>query len=486
MTTYHDLGIPEYSGNPLIEALPNFLSKKDVLSETLKLPAFNSAEVTHDDLKRDLYTERLDACIIPNTKFYKAYKKIYKLLLKSYKNRNPLDVRTKQLMNYIASKGKSVPYPKSLENITAPSLFLTGLSGMGKTYMIEAILNLFFSQVIPHEEYKSKKLKIKQLLYIKFNVPSDGSRRTLCLNFFKAIDEVLGTNYEEENKNKNLANSDLELNMKKACLTHHIGLIVIDELQNLSLVKSGGAKQAMAFFESFSHEIKVSLLFIGTYDTYDIYSDSFKTARRMAKDGTIDLEQPLIDDPAWNQLVDILWRYQWVSSPIAITADIKNLLHDLTQGITFCTVTLLKFANVQAIEDDEDTITEDIIHQAYKEEFKLFMPALDALRDKNYAAYDDLMPLAMRRLLKQKKKRELPESTSENIENNHEENLEEEVQEDSIEDSAVNNNCAENATPTTIDKIQRKKRLKESAQDVYDRLKLSGFFIKNLDEINLD
>ena len=485
MTRYHDLGIPEFSGNPLIEALPNFASKNDVISTALKPPAFSREEANHEDLKRDLYTERLDSCIIPNNKFYKVYKKIYKLLLKSYKNRNPLNIQTKQLLNHVASKGTIVPYPTELETITAPSLFVTGLSGMGKTYMIEAILQLFFPQIIQHVKYKHTNFREKQITYIKLNVPSDGSRRALCLNFFKAIDKVTGTNYESENKNKNknLPISDLELNMKKTCLTHHIGLIVIDELQNLSLIKSGGSKQAMAFFESFSHEVNVSFLFIGTYDSYDIYSDSFKTARRMGKDGTIDLEQPLVDDLVWNQLVDVLWRYQWVSSPVPITEDIKKLLHDLTQGITFCTVTLLKFANVQAIEDGEYSITEETIRQAYKEEFKLFMPALDALRDKNYAAYDDLMPLAMRRILKRNKRSVLPATL--NIEGTLPEEDCSFIEENSTETvkSSKASSPPEEGAPPTIDKIQRQKRLKESTQDVYDRLDSSGFFITDLNPI---
>ncbi|PJE79250.1 Transposon Tn7 transposition protein TnsC [invertebrate metagenome] len=482
MANYQDIDISEYSENPLIDALPKFLNKKEVLSAILKPPAYFTEEREHDELKRDIYTERLDSCIIPNNKFYKAYKKIYKLLLKSYQYRNPLKVTTKQLLNNTASNGIAAPYPEILKTIIAASSFITGLSGMGKSYMIDNILSLLFEQIINHENYKGNNLNIKQLVYVKFNIPSDASRRTLCLNFFKSVDNILGTKYESKNKNRNIPISDLELNMKKVCLLHHIGIVIIDELQNLSLAKSGGAQQIMAFFESLSNEIKVSLLFIGTYDTYDIYSRSFKTARRMAKEGTIDLEQPKEDDPVWNQLVDTLWKFQWVPSPLPMTADIKKVLYKRTQGITFCTVTLLKFANVQAIEEDEDSITEETINQAYKEEFKLFMPALDALREKNYAAYDDLMPLAMRRMLNRKKQHVL--SISQDAKNEPEENWDS----DDITTSSPSRTsyCSANSEGEkngTIDKIQRKKRLKESAQEVYNRLESSGFFITNLDSI---
>ena len=467
MTDYQDFDIPEFGKNPLIDALPIFLDKTGLLAKTLAPPTFNPEEKTHDDLRRDIYTERLDDCIIPNNKFYKAYKKIFKLLLKSYKYRNPLNIDTKALLNHIASKGKNVPYPKTLLNKTAGAYFLTGLSGMGKSYMIDNILSIAFKQVLSHTDYKGTKLNFKQLVYVKFNCPSDASRRVVCLNFFRAVDEAIGTNYVYENKNKNIPIPDLELNMKKVCLIHHIGLIIIDELQNLSMAKAGGAKAAMNFFESFSNEIKVSFLFIGTYDSYDIYSGSFKTARRMAKDGTIDLEQPVITDPVWNQLVDVLWQYQWVEKPIPMNSDIKKLLYKLTQGVTFCTVSLLKFANIYAIENDEESITEQTIYNAYKEEFKLLMPSLDALHDENYGAYDDLMPLAIRRMLQRKKQRSTPMD-----------DLESDISDEDIA-SVIQSTTDENK----IDKFQRKKRLKESTQDVYNRLESSGFFITDLNSI---
>ncbi|WP_067514507.1 ATP-binding protein [Endozoicomonas ascidiicola] len=484
MTDYHKIGIPEYDGNPLIEALPEYKGRTEVITAALKKPLFSKDEVYHNELQRDRYTERLDSCIIPNTKFYKTYKKIYKLLLKSYKHRNPIDVATSQLINHVASEGRSAPYPASLEEITAPSLFLTGLSGMGKTYMVESILKLFFDQVIPHKKYNGKALNFQQLVYVKFNVPSDGSRRTLCLNFFRAVDSAIGTNYAPGNQLKTLNIADLEINMKKVCLMHHIGLIVIDELQNLSLVKSGGIDQAMAFFESLSNEVKVSLLYIGTYDTYDIYSEKFRTARRMAQEGMIDLAQPDMDDQVWNQLVEVLWRYQWVSSPVAMTEEIKKLLYDLTQGVTFCTVSLLKFANVRAIEDDEDSITADIIHQAYKEEFKLFMPALDALREKNYAAYDDLMPLAIRRILKSNQKYSLAGAHS--VKNTPDEDSAlDEVLETTVT-ARANNDKSDGADDASIDEIQGKKRRNESAKDVYDRLDSSGFFAVDTEWVTSD
>ena len=397
MTEYNKWSIPEYSGNPLIEALPRCLCKDDFFRLLKKLPAFSEEEREHNDIERDLYTERLDAFIMPNHTYYGVYKKLYKLIVKSYARKNPLKPSHKQLLYSTSSNNKNSPYPSDFIKTTADSLFITGLSGMGKTHMVEAILSICFAQLIEHTSYNDTTLNIKQVLYIKFNCPSDASRRALCLNFFTELDAVLGTSYRLENSNKNIPIETLEKNIKIACIMHNIGLLVIDELQNLSISKAGGLTQAMQFFESIANEILVSLLFIGTTDCYSIYADSFKTARRMSKDGCIELERPISkNDPYWKSLLSVLWKRQWVKKPCQLNDDITETIYGLTQGITVCTTTLLKLANSYAIDNEEETIDSDLLTEVYHEEMKLLHPALTALRNRQYGAFEELMPLAMR------------------------------------------------------------------------------------------
>ncbi len=479
MLMYKTWNIPDFKGNPLIEALPKYLNLQDFIIKIITKPQFDVDERLHGDLERDLYTERIDHCVIPNGSYYRTYKKIYKLFLNAYKHRNPLKALTSQIKYSIASEGK-INYPEALKKTTADSIFITGLSGMGKTYMIESILKSLFSQIIQHTEYNGTRLDFKQLLYVKFNCPSDASRRALLLNFFKAVDEATqSTNYEKENSNSNLNIHNLENNLKKVCMNHHIGLIVIDELQNLSIAKSGGAKSAMQFFESIASEAFVSLVFIGTYDCFDIYDGNFSVARRMSKDGVVDLMQPEESDSYWLKLVEKLWDVQWVRNPTQIfkKKDSKNdsyneikakniidAIYFCTQGITVCTTTLLKHANVYAIEQGLETINSDIIYQVYKEEFKLLHPALQALEEKDYAAYNELMPLAERIKKMRQQPAESHEITSQMADSTPQ------------QDAEVKLSIAPN-------KLQQKKRKGESAQNCYNRLKPNGFFCKSIREL---
>lgn len=448
MTTYNNWNNPDYKGNPLIEALPKYADQAEIIKTCIKAPRFEEEEISHEDIEREVYSERLDSCTIPNHNYCRTYKKIYKLLLKAYVNKNPLSPESKQLLYSVASAGKNAPTPEIQKKTTSKTFFLTGLSGMGKSWMIEIILNKMFQQVIIHENYNNEKFNITQIVYLKFNCPSDASRRALCNNFFSAIDDILGTSYYEENKNKNIPIETLEKNIKKLCLKYHIGLLVIDELQNLSMAKAGGSQVAMQFFESIVNELHVSLAFVGTYDCFYLYANKFRTARRMSSEGIIDLEKPLESDETWNQLLEKLWKFQWVQNPGELTDDIRHTAYELTQGITVCTVMLLKHANAYAIENGEETINADTLTSVYKEEFKLLIPALTALKNNKAADYDDLMPLAQQ--IKKIK-------SEQNKSNDYQQNF-------------------ANEAKTKPNPLQRKKRKDESAEDNYNRLNSSDFF----------
>ena len=85
------------------------------------------------------------------------------------------------------------------------------------------------------------------------------------------------------------------------------------------------------------------------------------------------------------------------------------------------------------------------------------------------------MPLAMRRKLKSRQQYSLPGNQSLNN-SQYDDDL-------CIDDDEPALSAAEGGSEISIDKIQRKKRRNESAQDVYDRLEVSGFFAKDIKEI---
>ena len=101
---------------------------------------------------------------------------------------------------------------------TASSLAFIGCSGSGKTTTVNRILGTY-PQSIYHPNHN-----FTQIVYLKIDCPHDGSLKSLCMHFFRAIDKVLGTNYEKKYGQKRHSIETLLPIMAQLSNFHAIGL----------------------------------------------------------------------------------------------------------------------------------------------------------------------------------------------------------------------------------------------------------------------
>ena len=77
---------------------------------------------------------------------------------------------------------------------TSNGFCIIGPSGIGKSTSVEKTL-LSYPQVILHKSIKGMGM-LKQLNWLKLECPSDGSLKSLCIDFFHTIDLILGELHE--------------------------------------------------------------------------------------------------------------------------------------------------------------------------------------------------------------------------------------------------------------------------------------------------
>ncbi len=154
---------------------------------------------------------------------YAIYDQLYRAVSSTYSTRTMLEEiqRTNTLF-----KGQT---PYATQPATGSIL---GMPGVGKTSTIRRTLSLL-PQVIAHEEYQGRPFFCKQVLYLIVECPSDCSVKTLGLNIAVAIDKAIGSSYAKQLTSlRSAAASTIATQIKILCLTHHVGLILIDEIQN--------------------------------------------------------------------------------------------------------------------------------------------------------------------------------------------------------------------------------------------------------------
>lgn len=391
---YRDQTLHIYQGNPLIEALPEILPAKTAAKLLQYDPPFSLSEL---DLAPELkihLINGLEELVYPLPEAVSFESIISQRIRWGYRAHNPLNPATWR-HRYQLTRNKKPGLPTGHIKSTASSAMLHALSGMGKSTMAETVLNLY-PQVIRHNNYKGKNLgTITQIVYIKISIPYDGLLSGLCLSFFRAVDEILGTTYLSQHQDMKI---DLMLmKMEQIAANYFVGVIVIDELQNLNFAKSGGASKVLNYFRTLIDFVGIPLVLIGTYASTDLFRKGLQESRRATNAGIIDILRPKSPaDPYWNDLLDVIEKYQWFGTgKCKYSEPIRNKIYYLTQGITDFTVRLVMHAQKMAIEEGKETLTVNLLQRASDRHFRLLLPAIAALRSNDpikMMMFDDLVP----------------------------------------------------------------------------------------------
>ncbi len=387
---YRDQKLPEYNANPLIQALPPILSAEEFIDKVTRTPDFDEQERQLEAHYRFHCIERLSRYFDPQNKTVELQKVICALIMTGYLARNILKPeyasRSRQIYNAIKDGGG-----KNLENYidlptSASGLTLIGPSGMGKSTNFQNILNLY-PQVILHPEYS-----VYQIVWLKVDCPHAGSLKGLCTDIFLAVDRLLGTNYFR--KFGSSRNSE-DYILAQIAHTHHLGVLVIDEMQNLVTARRSSSDM-LNFLVKMDNTVGIPVIRVGTNEAFPILQGNFRNARRGTGEGSVIWDRMLNDDE-WYFFMEGMWEYQWTKNPIPFSDEINQVFYDESQGIIDIAVKLYKMVQWRAISiGGKENITIELIRQAAKDGLYLVKPMLDAIRsgDKEWMIkYKDIAPL---------------------------------------------------------------------------------------------
>lgn len=234
---YHDAILPEHRGNPLIEALPPKSSWETVMEVFSNYPDYAEDIAEHPNpLVRDEYLNRIEELRQPLTDYEACFRAIERAIKKGYSAKNPLSPTTAQYLHYLVDERPEIEPRTGFFQPKGEGLTLIGESGVGKTSMLEQVLN-YFPSVIEHDSYKDHPLNLrKQVVWIKVDCPSNSSVRDLCEEILAALDLSL-----DREKTKPAGTIGALVRQLEQCIkSSFLGMLVIDEMQNLQFKRTGG------------------------------------------------------------------------------------------------------------------------------------------------------------------------------------------------------------------------------------------------------
>lgn len=391
---YIDAEIKDYENNPLINALPSIKSEKEVSNLLFLTPKITDEERRlPSHLRRHVMTAILDKFLYPTAQHIQLEQLISIQIRRSYLNRNIATKDYDNLVNNTNFDDISKSYNQTTNSSFVSSLI--GCSGTGKSTAIEAIIKTY-PQAIYHPKYQHT-----QLVWLKIDAPHDGSARSLCVHFFRAVDNALGTSYESTYV-KSRSSADLLLgDIARVSAIHSLGILVLDELQHLQVASSGGYDKLLNFFVTMSNVIKVPLLLVGTPKALGMVDREMRSARRLSQIGYIHWERFKLepkkkgekDETEWQTFLKKMWKLQWLKKPTPLTEELEQVFKLCTQGIVHLATLLFYLTQVRAVVSGQEAITPNRILQVFNEELKLIHPMINAIhsgRQEEINKFDDL------------------------------------------------------------------------------------------------
>ena len=389
--------LPEYEGNPFIARLPPLRSQLQLSDALAARPEYHAQERGYEASLRKHCIMRLGRYFEPLERQIQLADRFGMLLRQGYIGRNPLTHDyIRHLQNgaeRIEAKSLTISTRQPVEN-TATSFALAGCSGIGKSKAIEKVLHQY-PQCIQH----TVPFSLVQITWLKLDCPHQGSPKQLCINFFSAVDRLVGTNYFNWYGSRRASVDEMMVHMAHVANLHALGVLVIDEIQHLNKTNIG-PDALLNFLVTLVNTIGVPVILIGTLSAIPLLQENFRQARRASGLGSLIWDR-MPKGKAWDYFISQLWRYQWTHVPTEISSEIRDVLYDESQGILDIVVKLFMLAQLRVVSIGEvrsgpEVLTAELFRKVAREDFRIVRPMLDALRANDTKAllkYDDLLPL---------------------------------------------------------------------------------------------
>ena len=384
--TYRDQLLDDYAENPLSEALPPILLGDEPAKLLARYPEYKEE---HRNLPSELryhLTKKVMQFFQPLPIPLDLQERISCMLRTGYEGRNPLERgfwsnlegKLETFKQNIATSQDNL-YTQLLPT-TALGFTVVGMSGVGKTKAMEAVLSLY-PQLIIHSNYKGEHFNWLQIVWLKLECPHDGSTKGLCQNFLAALDSVLGTNYLKQfGRDGRASKNEMLIAIARLASIHTLGMLVIDEVQRISKAKSGGVGEMLSFFTELVNTIGIPIVLVGTYKALSVLMGEFHQARRGSGQGDL-IWNPMKEDDTWQLFVESFWDYQYTQKKCDLTPQLSHTLYDVSQGITDIAVKAYMLAQRRAITTGLEVIDESVILSVAQDSIRLANYVLSAMRD---------------------------------------------------------------------------------------------------------
>ena len=332
----------------LLNQLSTMKTGKELLSEMTVLPAYDPNIRAQPSTVRLMALSDIYNIYIPSSMSVEIYSKLYLALLRSLQKKEGITAQIQRNENH-----KRIIQRESNSILGgADSFTIVGMSGIGKSTAINRAIDIITEKKLLENAHT----KIIPCLIVQ--CPFDCSAKGLLLEILRKVDTFLNSDYYPKAL-KNRITTDMLLGNVAQIALNHIGLLIVDEIQNVVDHKNG--KSLVSLLTQLINSSGISIALIGTPESALFFEQALQLARRALGlyYGAAEYDQFFYDFCA------TLFRYQYTRHKTDLSDSIVQWLYDHSGGIVSVVVSLIHDAQEIAILNATETLNLDTLNEAY-------------------------------------------------------------------------------------------------------------------------
>lgn len=340
----------------LVSKLPPMLSGKDLEKALSILPEYDPKIIQQNDAARLIALSDIYKIFVPNQMSKEIYSKLYLALLRS------LQKKESKLRNVQALENHKAIMQQEFSGIIggSDSFTILGASGIGKSSAISRAVRLLTKEPI----IVIQKPFHTVLPCVLVQCPFDSSVKGLLLEIIRVVDEQLGSKYYPRALSTR-STTDMLIGMVSQIALNHIGILVVDEIQNVAISKNG--RNLLGALLQLINCSGISIALIGTPECGEFFTQAQQLARR-----SLGLQYGSMEyGHEFEQLCKTLYQFQYVKHPTEIDDATIRWLYEHSGGNVSTVVSLLHDAQEIGIMDGSEVLNIETLHCAYKNRMKM-------------------------------------------------------------------------------------------------------------------
>lgn len=340
----------------IISYLPKMKTGDSLVSALSVLPPFDETIRLQSEAERLIALSDLFRVYIPSPMSTEIYSKLYLALLRSLQKKT-----TKARILQYNENHKAIQQQEYNGILGGSDSFtIIGTSGIGKSSAINRAIELLSENGI----IESEKPQTKIIPCVVVQCPFDSSVKGLLLEILRKVDEAIGSDYYKKSL-KIRVTTDMLIGCVSQVAINHIGLLVVDEIQNV--VGNTHGNSLVAMLTQLINNSGISICMVGTPESTAFFEGAMQLARR-----SLGLQyQSLEYDGYFYDFCCTLFSYQYTKKKAEITDSIVRWLYEHSGGIISVVVSLIHDAQEIAILNGKEILSLETLNEAYKKRLTL-------------------------------------------------------------------------------------------------------------------